>query len=182
MPKFATTSSLSDYQKLPIKQYRHSLLNTANSLSFSYQYRGKEYNYKIGITHTKCHYGGVRNWWLCPKCDRRVSVLYCAGAFVCRHCIGANYESQLKQPLSRHYSRIAKIRLRLGWHGGVAMGEYGKPKGMHKTTFDRLVSEHRQLEQLICSGYQKSIDYMTRSLGKIANRIESDYERQCNTR
>ncbi len=177
MPKSATTSSLSDYQKLPIKQCKDSLNTNSQALSISYQYHGKAYAYDLAVTRTSCHYGGQRYWWLCPKCKKRVGVLYLAGIFVCRHCIGANYQSQLKQPLDRHYQRVAKIRKRLGWYGGVAMGEYGKPKGMHQTTFNRLVNEHRQLEAQIYSGYQKSVGYMLKSLERTANKLRGSNER-----
>ena len=82
MPKSATTSSLSDYQKLPIKQCKDSLNTNSQALSISYQYHGKAYAYDLAVTRTSCHYGGQRYWWLCPKCKKSVII----DGWVCPCC------------------------------------------------------------------------------------------------
>lgn len=122
MAALATTSSLSNYPRLSIAAYRDQLRQTdkANKVDVNYSYRGKSYRYSVQLTKTSCNYGGHRHWWLCPKCSQRVSVLYCAGVYVCRHCIGANYGSQLQQPIDRLFSRADAIRQRLGWQSGIA--------------------------------------------------------------
>lgn len=156
MPALATTRSLNDYLKLPISRYREQLKNSnAQSIEVSYTHRSKPYKYSIQLTKTKCNYGGYRYWWLCPSCSKRVSVLYCAGAYVCRHCIGANYQSQLQQPIDRLFSRLHAIRQRLGWQSGVAHGIGTKPKGMHHSTYERLVKEH---EQITAKVWQQTLD------------------------
>ena len=94
------------------------------------------------LDRTPCHYSNYRYWYLCPHCGKRTSVLYRAGLYVCRHCIKANYATQLMQPIDKLFRKVAKIRHRLGWPQGIAYGHGAKPKGMHQTTFDRLVSEH----------------------------------------
>jgi hypothetical protein len=51
---------------------------------------------EIPLVHTKPNYGGIRWWFLCPKCSRRVSRLYKpsqAYCFFCRHCHDLTYES-----------------------------------------------------------------------------------------
>ena len=82
-------------------------------------------------------------------------MLYCAGAYVCRGCIGACYGSQLQQPIDRLFSRADAIRQRLGWQSGIAYGNGSKPKGMHSKTFDRLVNEHDRLTSKI---WQQTLD------------------------
>ena len=72
-------------------------------------------------------------------------MLYCAGPYVCRGCIGVNYQSQLQQPIDRLFSRADAIRQRLGWQSGIAHGIENKPKGMHQRTYDRLVSEYQSI-------------------------------------
>ncbi|EKD44367.1 MAG: hypothetical protein ACD_71C00161G0002 [uncultured bacterium (gcode 4)] len=51
----------------------------------------------ITLTQTKTNYGGIRYWFSCPKCQRRVSVLYenpHTLALECRICTGFTYKKQ----------------------------------------------------------------------------------------
>jgi hypothetical protein len=59
--------------------------------------------YLAWVTWTRCHFGGVRPWFLCPAergsvpCLRRCRVLYRpfgASCFACRVCWGLTYESR----------------------------------------------------------------------------------------
>ena len=146
MPAIATTSSLNNYPRLSISQYREQLKQgSAQSIKVSYSYRNKSYSYSIKLSKTACNYGNYRYWWLCPKCSKRTGVLYCAGSYVCRHCIGANYHSQLQQPVDRIYSKLNALRERLGWQVGIIHGIGERPKGMHHSTYERLLAEYEQL-------------------------------------
>lgn len=157
MAALATTSSLSNYLRLSISSYRDQLRRsrTASSIDLAYSYRGKSYRYSVQLTRTPCNYGNYRHWWLCPSCSKRVAVLYCAGAYVCRHCLSVPYGSQLQQPIDRLFSRADAIRQRLGWQSGIAHGNGSKPKGMHSKTFDRLVNEHERVTAKI---WQQTLD------------------------
>ncbi|MGP5532953.1 hypothetical protein ACTXMK_14500 [Psychrobacter celer] len=157
MAALATTSSLSNYPRLSIAAYRDQLRRsgTASSIEVNYSYRGKAHSYSIRLDKTACHFGHYRHWWLCPKCSKRVAVLYCAGTYVCRHCLSVPYGSQLQQPIDRLFSRADAIRQRLGWQSGIAHGSGTKPKGMHSKTFDRLVNEHDRLTAKI---WQQTLD------------------------
>jgi hypothetical protein len=62
-----------------------------------------DYDYRISLTTTPCHFGGVRYWFICPVsvngvyCGRRVGTLYLASGgryFGCRHCYNLSYESR----------------------------------------------------------------------------------------
>ena len=146
MPAIATTRSLSNYSKINISTYRNQLKQTKQAfIDFNYSYRGKAYNYSIQVSKTPCNYGHYRHWWLCPQCSKRVGMLYCAGLYVCRHCIGANYGSQLQQPVDRIYSKLNAIRARMGWQVGIIHGIGERPKGMHHSTYERLLVEYEQL-------------------------------------
>lgn len=160
MAALATTHSLSNYPRLSISRYRDQLRQTdrANKIDLNYTYRGKSYRYAIQLTKTACNYGNYRHWWLCPNCSKRVAVLYCAGAYVCRHCINAPYGSQLQQPIDRLFSRVEAIRARLGWVAGIANGYGTKPKGMHHSTYWQLLNEHDKLVQRICGASMAMID------------------------
>lgn len=87
MPKTAIADCLSRHQKLSINSYKGHIKEASKQgvishFDFSYNHRGKPYSYKLQITTTPCHYGGVRYWWQCPKCAKRV------GLYVCRQCLG----------------------------------------------------------------------------------------------
>lgn len=154
MPAIATTSSLNNYPRLSISQYREQLKQgNAKYIEVSYSYRSKPYQYSIQLSKTACNYGHYRHWWLCPKCSKRVSVLYCAGSYVCRHCIGANYHSQLQQPVDRIYSKLNALRERLGWQVGIIYGIGERPKGMHHSTYERLLVEYEQLTNKLISTF-----------------------------
>jgi len=68
---------------------------------------------QIPLRHTTPNYGGTRWWFLCPKCDQRVSLLhkpresYC---FFCRDCHDLSYQSsQLSgSEESKYLEAIAK--------------------------------------------------------------------------
>ena len=69
-----------------------------------------DYNYKISLTTTPCHFGGVRYWFICPLsmngvyCGRRTGTLYLASGgnyFGCRHCYNLSYESRNECRLGR---------------------------------------------------------------------------------
>jgi len=142
----ATTHSLSNYPRLSISHYREKLrTEQPQSLSVSYKYRGKPYSYRIHLSTTEPHYGGSRYWFNCPSCAKRTSVLYCAGTYVCRHCIGANYSSQLQTKTDRIYSKLNALRERLGWSVGIINGIGSKPRCMHHRTYERLLREYEKL-------------------------------------
>ena len=47
------------------------------------------------LSRTKCHFGGTRVWVHCPRCQKRMAVLYLRwGYFACRICQDISYESQ----------------------------------------------------------------------------------------
>lgn len=147
MPRIATASTLSNHRRLSISDYRQQLtqLNTQPTVTLDYLHQGRRYSYQVEITTTPCNYGGVRYWWSCPKCSRRAAVLYCAGNYVCRHCMGLNYQSQHSKSLDRLFERVAVVRARLGWQGGIAHGHGSRPRYMHHSTYSKLVNEHDKL-------------------------------------
>ena len=56
-----------------------------------------DYDDKVNLVTTPCYFGGVRYWFGCPSCGRRVGVLYLAPGdvyFRCRHCNNLSYHSR----------------------------------------------------------------------------------------
>ena len=97
----------------------------------------------VCMDHTACTYGGVRPWWRCPSCGRRVAVLYGSGKlYACRQCYQLAYSCQRETADDRAARRADTIRRRLGWRVGILNPSGGKPKGMRWRTFERLTAEH----------------------------------------
>ncbi len=108
----------------------------------------------VPLTWTVCNFGGERPWFICPGvgCGRRVAVLYGPGRyFLCRHCYDLTYQSQRENKMYRALHRAQKIREKLGGIANMMEPFSEKPKGMHLTTYDRLLWEHHEaeMEQLI---------------------------------
>lgn len=101
----------------------------------------REYRYAVNLDWTPCNYGGKRPWWVCPDCGKRVAILYGGRRFACRHCHDLTYKSTRTAPGSEHYARANKVRMRLGWGGGVASPMGDRPKGMHWKTYLRLLTQ-----------------------------------------
>ena len=86
----------------------------------------------VALEWQPCRYGGTRPWLHCPRCNRRVGVLWGASRFRCRQCHGAVYASQNRGSAERATDQMHKLRDRLG-------EEDRRPKGMHATTHARLL-------------------------------------------
>ena len=65
--------------------------------------------------------------------------------FTCHHCYDLAYPSQREASHDRKARRADKIRARLGWEPGLWGLPGERPKGMHRETYDRLVSEVERL-------------------------------------
>jgi hypothetical protein len=96
----------------------------------------------IGLAYTPCNYGKTRPWFVCPVCERRAGLLYMrAGRFACRQCQRVSYVSQSCDALDRTWRRQSKIEARLG-------DDWRRPKGMRQRTYDRLIAELVDCEEL----------------------------------
>jgi hypothetical protein len=98
----------------PTGNIRYTLLENEMTLKFKARgYWDEEWEsieQRIWFDRTPCHYGGLRKWFICPRCDARVAVLY-----------GAD-----------------KISKKLEADEYTIDGDLYKTKGMHWRTFYRL--------------------------------------------
>jgi len=85
-----------------------------------------DYDYKVNLVTTPCNFGGVRYWFGCPSCGRRVAVLYLAPGdiyFRCRHCNNLSYWSRNRCRIeswgetSRQIERLQSEIKRWTWRG-----------------------------------------------------------------
>lgn len=98
----------------------------------NYSSSGVPVSQDVRIMHTPCHYGGTRPWFQCPRCWRRVGVLYLRGSqFMCRQCGRVAYTSQSEDEMGRAWRRQRRLEHRLG-------EDYERPKGMHLKTYERI--------------------------------------------
>ena len=121
-------------------------------LNYRHRSNGGEWEsleYSIGLNRTPCNYGGFRVWLLCPRCNRRVVLLYGAGKyFLCRHCHGLTYASQQEPDYDRMMRKAQKIRRKLGGAESSMEPFPEKPQGMHWRTYNRFRVKALHLEQL----------------------------------
>lgn len=93
----------------------------------------REVQTRIRLMQTPCEFGGARSWFACPRCNRRVAILYLWGYPACRTCCRMGYPSQSEDAIGRSWRRTRKIEERLG-------GEWPapRPKWMRRATYERL--------------------------------------------
>lgn len=95
---------------------------------------------RLTILNSACAYGGARPWFACPRCARRVAMLYLRGGyFACRRCKRVAYSSQSEDALDRLWRKQHRIEARLGQH-------WRRPKGMRQATYRPLINELVDLE------------------------------------
>lgn len=113
------------------------------SVRFRYTIAGKYIEHTVQLAQTACNYGGVRHWFRCEYCQKRVGVIYLSGGqCACRKCFKLAYKSERENDVYRLFRKADKIRERLGWGAGVALPDGIKPKGMHWKTFYRMKARH----------------------------------------
>lgn len=128
-----------------------SIVALADGLRLSFRVReggGEEWQdvmQEVAIDRTPCNYGGTRPWFLCPRCGRRVSVLYGAKAFYCRACHCIAYQSQSETYEDRCFRRANNLRQRMGGEPGC-QSHIPKPKWVRWATYERVVREVEELE------------------------------------
>ena len=78
----------------------------------------------IRLTATPCHFGGVREWFVCPCCGGRSVVLYeRLGRFACRTCQRVAYASQSEDGLGRLWRKQSRLEARMGANWGRPYGD-----------------------------------------------------------
>ena len=61
-------------------------------LSYGMKSTGEVVEQRVQTQTSPCHLGGQRHWFTCPRCSKRVAVLYAPGRyFACRECGGLSY-------------------------------------------------------------------------------------------
>ena len=135
-------------------------------LSYRLKTTGEVVEQRVQTQTSPCHLGGQRHWFTCPRCSKRVAVLYAPGrTFAYRPCGGLGYATQREGAGDRASTKADKLRKRLGWQAGILNGDGGKPKGMHWTTYWRLKGQHETLLQASLQDMGRKLGILNKMLG-----------------
>lgn len=127
-----------------------------NSLIITYPGTGEPFSQRVGIAWAKCHYGGKRPVFVCPKCSKKVFKLHeRSKLFLCRKCHGLTYWScqtskSTQDRLTDIYRRLREMGRKLEiedfkpYENNSAL--LIRPRGMHRTTFFKLQLQLMNLE------------------------------------
>jgi hypothetical protein len=108
----------------------------------------------VPITWTACALGGQRPWFVCDvlnsgvRCEHRVAKIYLGTSpvFACRHCQCLTYASQNKTTRLRLIGKAMKIRMKLSGSPNLCEPFPDRPKGLHRSTYERLRKIHDATE------------------------------------
>lgn len=76
--------AISDYLKIYRTQFKENILASVTEAA----------GIDISLTSTKTGFGGIRYWFVCPQCRRKIGVLLVhplSRSVGCRHCLGVEY-------------------------------------------------------------------------------------------
>ena len=136
-------------------------------LSYRLKSTGEVVEQRVQTQTSPCHVGGQRHWFTCPRCSKRVAVLYAPRRyFACRQCGGLGYATQKDGVGDRASTKVNKLRKRLGWVTGILNETGGKPKGMHWTTYWRLKGQHETLMQVSLEDMGRKLGILHKLLGR----------------
>lgn len=96
----------------------------------------------LELDYTPCSFGGYRPWFHCPKCTGRAAIIFLGRETIgCRRCLQLRYPSQSEDWIERSKRVEDSIRRKFGARHA------GRPKGMHRATYDALVEKALQQEE-----------------------------------
>jgi hypothetical protein len=116
-------------------------LEMAYSITDRQTKESENFDYRIDLTTTPCHFGGKRYWLICPlvknnrPCLRRVGKLYLppnGKYFGCRHCYNLTYKCQKEHDKTIDALRKNPVLLEARLIGGDAKAAMAALKFLSK--------------------------------------------------
>lgn len=131
--------------------YRHKYPNSSE---------WEQVQQSIHITTTECNYGGKRKWFLCPKCSKRVAIVYSYSKyFYCRNCLSLPYRSTLESDRDRIFTKKHELGEQIFQYYERGEGFF-KKKGMHQKTFDHKLRKYKELERQTLMEIERYLDIL----------------------
>jgi hypothetical protein len=126
------------------------MTTSPNAVTLIYRYKDcygewRDVNQCVSIDRTPCNYGNARPWFSCPRCWRRVAILYLWNIPLCRKCARLAYPSQSDDALGRSWRRTSKVECKLA--AGADKWNYRRPRGMREVTYRKLVEAYWREEE-----------------------------------
>ena len=122
----------------------------------------------VELDATPLHFGGHRIWWRCPCCRGRVAVIYWqCRRWQCRRCADLVHKSTRQAGVFRAYAKVNRIQRELGWGGGMLSPMGTRRKGMHWSTYARLMQELTEASLVAAGEQDTAIERLEKRLGKI---------------
>ena len=132
----------------------------------------------VAFDETPARFGGVRQWFCCPRCARRCRVIDDGReGFGCRRCYGRSYRSEYEKKFAdaadRSLRRARAIVTRLGGEEPEGFPPYTfppKPQRMHWTTY--------WAQNALCVALQeRAMTELSADLRRMTNRSSAMFEK-----
>ena len=134
----------------------------------------------IRTTTTQAGYG-VRQWYVCPHCTKRVAKLYIGRKDIgCRECWNLHYKSQSADRLDRMRMKIRQQRYAIWGNNDLTNNLFNdirmfpKPKGMRWATFYRKRAELSAMEIAYWKAFSPVVDRITGVIERKAGKAAKD--------
>lgn len=87
--------TVENHPRLDVRElHREHGIKPGSWVTVNYEWRGEQVAQEILLDWTPCNYGGLRPWFICMTCGRRVAKIYLGGKyFACRLCLDLTYRS-----------------------------------------------------------------------------------------
>lgn len=109
----------------------------------SRQQPSRVYSKFVGVEKHRRPFGGFQHYFACPDCGRRCTCLFFYSChFACRRCYRLPYQSQRLRTCFRLQAKARKVEALLSGESlddCTGLDIPPKPKGMHTTTYERLI-------------------------------------------
>ncbi len=131
----------------------------------------------IRITTTQAGYG-IRQWYVCPHCVKRVAKLYIGPKDIaCRECWKLHYKSQSRDKLDRMRMSMRRQRTAI-WGDGERFRNlfnhpqtFPRPKGMRWGTFSRKLARLMLYEVAYWRAFSPVVERITGVIERKVSRI-----------